>query len=419
MRNIVTLLVLLAASPNMMESNNDSDNNNCVMRTSDDNNHCINSSTCPTWFTCNTKNQCQCDNRQTYEIVCDNHAQISAVLNCNCVTYDSEKDTTYIGACFYNCQQVTPSVYSETKQLPKDPKSLINNSACTHFHRTGLLCGDCEKGYSPLVLSYNLSCVECPDKHKNWWKFILAGFMPLTAFYIFMLAFNINVTSSRLHRVIWYSQAISMPIFIRIILLTFSIKDTKYFEAAKVGLVFYSVWNLDIFRPVLPNICLNVTTLQALALEYLIALYPFILILFSYLLVVLHDRRIAFIVTVWKPFSKVLAKFRKSWNIRTSILDSFATFFLLSYNKILSVTADILIPTKIHQLGSDKPIFGLYYSPSVPYFGEQHLPYAVSALVIIALVICIPTAILILYPFKFFHNFLSLSHQLALSPCLC
>ena len=223
-----------------------------------------------------------------------------------------------------------------------------------------------------------------------------------------MLAFNINVTSSHLHRVIWYSQAISMPIFIRIILLTFSIKDTKYFEAAKVGLVFYSVWNLDIFRPVLPNICLNVTTLQALALEYLIALYPFILILFSYLLVVLHDRRVTFIVTVWKPFSKVLATFRKSWDIRTSILDSFATFFLLSYNKILSVTADILMPTKIHQLDSDKPIFGLYYSPSVPYFGEQHLPYAVSALVIIALVVCIPTAILILYPFKFFHNFLSL-----------
>ena len=50
----------------------------------------------------------------------------------------------------------------------------------------------------------------------------------------------------------------------------------------------------------------------------------------------------------------------------------------------------------------------VYYSPSVPYFGEQHLPYAVSALIIIALVICIPTAILILYPFKFFHNFLSL-----------
>ena len=204
--------------------------------------------------------------------------------------------------------------------------------------------------------------MECPDGHKNWWKFILAGFIPLTAFYIFILAFNINVTSSHLHGVIWYSQAISMPALIQIILFTMSVKDTKYFKAAKVGLVFYSVWNLDIFRTVIPNICLNVTTLQALALEYLIALYPFILILFSYLLVVVHDRRIAFIVTVWKPFSKVLSKFRKSWNIRTSILDSFATFFLLSYNKILSVTADILLPTKIHQIIQQTYIWTLLFT---------------------------------------------------------
>ena len=406
LRKIVPFLVLLAIPSNELK-NNDT-NSNCAMKISSKDSHCNNSSMCPTWFTCNAENRCQCDNRQTNEIVCDNLAQISAVLNCNCVTYDSENNSTYIGACFYNCQQVNPSIYSVTKELPKNPKTLINNSACTYFHRTGLLCGDCEDGYSPLVLSYNLSCVECPDGHKNWWKFILAGFMPLTAFYIFILAFNINVTSSLLHGVVWYSQAISMPAFIRIILFTSSVKDTEYLEAAKVGLVFYSLWNLDIFRTVIPNTCLNVTTLQALALEYLIALYPFILILFSYLLIVLYDRRVAFVETVWKPFRWLLTTFRKSWDIRTSMLDSFATFYLLSYNKILAVTADILIPTQIYQLGSNKSMLGLYYSPSVPYFGEQHLPYAISALIMMAIFVCIPTTILILYPFKFFHNFLSL-----------
>ena len=103
MRNIVTLLVLLAASPNMMESNNDSDNNNCVMRTSDDNNHCINSSTCPTWFTCNTKNRCQCDNRQTYEIVCDNQAQISALSIFSILCSVSAAFTDFYGARTYVC----------------------------------------------------------------------------------------------------------------------------------------------------------------------------------------------------------------------------------------------------------------------------------------------------------------------------
>ncbi len=51
-------------------------------------------------------------------------------------------------------------------QLPKDPKSLINHSVRTHFHRTGLLCGDCEEGHSPFVLSYSLSCTKSTDGYK-------------------------------------------------------------------------------------------------------------------------------------------------------------------------------------------------------------------------------------------------------------
>ena len=178
--------------------------------------------------------------------------------------------------------------------------------------------------------------------------FILAGFVPLTYLYSIpsSLPLTLIVTSSRLHGVVWYSQSISMPAFIRIVLYLSSVTNKKYLEVVKASFVFYSLWNLDMFRSVIPNICLNVTTLQALALDYLIALYPFVLILSSYFLIVLCDRRISFVVTVLTPFIKVLAIFRKSWDIRTSVLDSFATFFLLSYNKVLSVTIDILRPTQ-------------------------------------------------------------------------
>ena len=375
---------------------------------SGDNNLCSNDSTCPTWFTCNTEKRCQCDRGHTTPIICDNQAQISAVLNCNCVTYDSESKSTYAGPCLYNCQQGRSSSIDRIAELPKNPESLVNASACTPFHRTGLLCGDCEVGHNPLIFSYNLSCVDCPDGHKNWWKFILVGFVPLTVFYLFIVVFNINVTSSCLHGVVWYSQFMSSPALVRVVLLVFSKEDTKYLAFAKLGYAFYSMWNLDIFRSILPNICLNVTTLQALALEYLLAFYPFLLILVSYLLIVLYDRRVPVILTLWKPFNKVLAIFRKSWDIRTSVLDSFATFFLLSYMKILNVTADILIPTQIFQLSSDKSMLGVYYSPTVPYFGEEHLPYAILAIILVTLFVSVPTIIFTLYPCKFFQKFLSL-----------
>ena len=370
---------------------------------------CSNDSACPTWFVCE-KGECHCGDGHNYAVVCDEKKHISGVLDCHCVTYDQRHDSTYLASCFYNCEHYErlkkrDSVY---QKLPKLPKLLINDSACTRFHRTGLLCGDCENGHSPLVLSYNLSCVKCPDGHKNWWKFILAAFVPLTFFYLFVVVFNINVTSSRLHGVVWFSQVLSIPIFVRPMMSSLSQYHPKALVAAKVIVPLYSYWNLDILRTVLPDICLNVTTLQALALDYLVALYPFVLILLSYFIIELYDRKCLCIVAVWKPFHKVLSRIQKSWNVRTSVIDSFSTFFLLSYVKIISVSADILIPTRIYKLGSNKSTFGVYYTPSVEYFGHEHLPFAILALTLLALFVCIPTLTLILYPFQFFQKFLSL-----------
>ena len=131
------------------------------------------------------------------------------------------------------------------------------------------------------------------------------------------------------------------------------------------------------------------------------------LILLSYLLIELHDRQYTAIVLIWKPFRKVLFVFRKSWDIRTSIIDSFATFFLLSYVQVLTFSANLLIPTTIYKLGSNEVQFGLYYTPTVQYFGNEHLPFAITAIIILTLFVSIPTLILILHPFQFFQNFLS------------
>ena len=368
--------------------------------------HCNHDSACPTWFICNSQNICKCGNEHSYEVVCDIERGEAAILDCHCVTYDKQTGSTYLGLCFYNCDNIKKVDHIHNK-LPQTPEALLNNSVCATFHRTGLLCGDCEEGYSPFVLSYNLSCVKCPDGHKNWWKFILGGSVPLTFFYLFVVIFNINVTSSRLHGVVWFSQVITTPQFIRQVMFELSHRNPHLLIAGKTFIVFYSFWNLDLFRSVIPDICLNVTTLQALALDYFLALYPFVLIILSYLLIELHDRQYTVIVLIWKPLRKVLSVFRKSWDIRTSIIDSFATFFLLSYVKVLTVSTDILIPTTIYELGSNKVRFGLFYTPTVQYFGNEHLPYAITAIIILTLFVSIPTIIFILYPFQFFQKFLS------------
>ena len=369
-------------------------------------NNCSHDSECPTWFTCNSSSMCQCGNKQDHAIACDDKLQSSAVLNCYCVTYDNESGSTYLGLCFYNCDNYkTSTVY---QPLPTDAEMLINGSVCTDFNRAGLLCGNCQDGYNPFVLSYNLSCVKCPNGNRNWWKFILAGFGPLTFFYFFMVLLNINVTSSHLHGVVWFSHALSVPALIHGVMLTGHRENPNLLNISRVLILFYSVWNLDFFRSVIPEICLNVTTLQALALDYLVALYPILLILCSHLIIKLYDSHVHCMTVMWKPFRALLAMIRESMDIRTSVIDSFATFFLLSYIKVLSVTSDLLVPTRVYKLGSNISTLGVYYSPTIVFFGEEHLPYAILALFILTIFVCVPTITLVLYPFQFFQKFLSL-----------
>ena len=51
---------------------------------------------------------------------------------------------------------------------------------------------------------------------------------------------------------------------------------------------------------------------------------------------------------------------------------------------------------------------GVYYSPSVSYFGEEHRPYAILAIIVFFLFRIIPALTLFLYLFQCFHKILSL-----------
>ena len=292
---------------------------------------------CPTWYYCNsTTSRCQCGLSHKGMIKCMEKTGTAAVINCYCMTYDNETGETQSGLCFYNCENTNRvTMYDNVfHPLPPNPGAL-NELMCSRFNRMGTLCGQCKQGHYPYVLSYNLSCVECPDGNKNWWKFILAGFVPLTFFYFFIIFFNINITSSRLHGVVLFSQALSMPALARHMFLAFETR-TDLLKAVKVVAPFYTFWNLEFFRSILPGTCLNVSTLEAFALDYAIATYPLALIIVSYLLIQLYDNHVSCVIYLWKPFRQLFTMFKRNWDVRTSVIDSFATVFLLSYTKVLN-----------------------------------------------------------------------------------
>ena len=85
-----------------------------------------------------------------------------------------------------------------------------------------------------------------------------------------------------------------MPIFVRMAQNTNGFKEAK--TGTRFGEKFYisllSLWNLDILRGFYEPFCLHphMTIVQALALNYLVALYPLVLLIIAYFLASLHGR---------------------------------------------------------------------------------------------------------------------------------
>ena len=337
-----------------------------------------------------------------------------SILSCNCMTYDAAT-CVVIGECPYTCGLVNEtSMWSKeySVDLPRNVFQL-NDVQCGRLNRRGRLCSECKEGFSPQAYSYDLSCIRCQNSGYNWLKFTAIAFIPLTIFYFIVVLFKINAVNPYLYGFITFSQFVASPIFLRSSFLTLK---GKYKLAERIIMTPYAIWNLDFFRSLPLNICLNLTTLQILALDYAIALYPIVLVAITYILIELHARGCRLILCLWSPFHKWFVHFTKILDIRSSIVKVFATFLLLSYMKLLNVTLDILLPTAGYSVVNGSQTWYVYYDASYKYFSEHHLPYAIMSIIIFIVFIVTPLMVLILYPLRCFQKCLSVcrlrSHML-------
>ena len=373
----------------------------------------IGTNECPTWMHySNETDQCVCGADYHGMVKCNTTFNETYILHCHLMTFDHSLQRVIAGLSFYGCKLPTPSKINYN--LVPANKSQINKEVCGYFFRDGRLCGACKEGYSPLVYSYQLHCKQCSETESkyNWIKFIAMAFIPLTAFYIFVLFFKFNANSPPLQGFVCFAQVISMPATLRVLKSKSHVESIVMFLANPLATV-YGIWNLDYFRILYPDICLRITTLQALSLDYTIAFYPLILIIITYVAIRLHSQHCRIIVCIWNPIERCLFKFKNKENIKTSMIDVFATFLVLSYNKILSVNFDLLAFTIPIDSSGKKVGRYLYYDASYEHFGPDHLPYGILALLLLTIFNFLPFLLLLFYPMKWFQRCLNrykLSH---------
>ena len=325
-----------------------------------------------------------------------------------CMTLNKDQTETVVGACPFNFRRV----YLPSLAIPSHP-SQLDAAVCGFTKRTGQLCGQCVNGTSPPVYSYYPQCVNCST--SNWAKYLTVSLVPTTVFFLGAVALRLRATAPHMNGFILSCQILMSPPILR----EKGEANYKHHSAhsyygigGDIYISYLSVWNLDFFRLVYSPFCLhpNASTMQVLSLDYIIAAYPLALIILTYTLVTLHYHNCRLVVCLWRPFLKCCIHFRRRWNIQSSLVDTFATFLLLSYVKFLSVSFDILAPTFMHNKWDRHIGTVLYYDGSVEYFGADHLPYAVLAITVLLVFTVLPILLLCLYPCGWFQKFLNRYH---------
>ena len=351
-------------------------------------------SECPPWFTKDPiTGKCNRGPRLDGIIEQDMSLMQTQVMQCYCMTED--ESVLSVGFCLQRCLYLRKPYYT----LPCDIDQLQNWSCPPQMNRRGYLCSQCKEGYGFPVYSYALECVKCKDYKYSWIKYVAVVYGPLTLFYVIVALFAINFASPTFCGVVMFFQIVGNPVVVQLM-----VQDShgEHSQLLDIAITFASLWNLDFFRKYY-KFCLhpNASALLVMSLELPVAIYPLVLIGVTFAMVKLHDRNFKPLVVGWKVVHKVLKPIRR--NVKTSLVEVFASFIYLSCSRLLLTSMYILMPCTVYTYNPESDRLTKRHfvinAPTVEYFGRQHLPFALLAIVLSTMFFTVPMFLLFLYPF--------------------
>ncbi len=157
-----------------------------------------------------------------------------------------------------------------------------------------------------------------------------------------------------------------------------------------------------------PIICFHMKYISILSLDLIIGLYPLVLVIITYFMISLYDKKYTIVRLLWKPFHYLLSRFHHYFKVKTSIIDSFATVLVLSNVKLMSVCFDMLASVMVYELSSSNTIhreYKLFYDAHSRVLSQKFRTLVI--LIILFLCIIFPIIILVIYPFRWFHKLLN------------
>ena len=371
---------------------------------------------CPPWYTYEGSAAEDCLAR---EHRCLKAEQLPRELRCSngegaqvefgyCMTYNDVDRTFQLGSCHYfqlsEGHHITEQGFIE---LP-DNTSQLNDYMCYLMHRQGPLCSECVDGYG---LGLTETCSNCTGVWYGIPLYLITELFPITAFYFIILVLHVSLTSAPMTCYTFYSHVLFIEIINDHRLPVGRIVHQLQGTNLSVLKVLFGAMNLETLRFIVPPFCISssLKTIHISLIEYVPAIYSLSLILMTWLCIELHGRNFRPLVWAWRPFHKCFVRLRRGWNTTSDLIDVFASFFLITYSKILfqSLLFIDCEESFVFSGGNLSTVPTTYYDPGMHCRSNNHIGLALFAGVILLVFNILPALLLVLYPVRAFRVCLS------------
>ena len=363
-------------------------------------------SRCPTWYLPTSSSGCICGSTLGPLIKCYGHERVK-IRVAFCMSFDRASQQVLVGNCPYVNRDIQRNIFIEQSRN----QSHLNEELCGWANRTGFLCSRCKEGLGVSTMTYGYTCMKCIGNLKGWILYFFLALMPVTVFFLVIMVCRIRTNSEKMNAMICIFQ-----------IMTFYMDKYPYTVRGTAGgrrgdyllltaVTIGSIWNLDFFRHIIPPFCISehLSTLNIIAMEYIVAIYPLFLMFLTYIIIELHARDFKLFHILWLPFKWCLLKMPWKIDINRSIIDAFASLLQLSYSKLIFVSFNLLAYVETQNAkGEHGHPNVLYYDSEIPYLSRAHIPYFVLSVTILSLFVVFPVILLFIYPTQSFQKFLGL-----------
>ena len=305
-------------------------------------------------------------------------------------------ETTFLLGYCYFCAVLDLSTSLTGQFVP-----LHNGTSTCQNHSHGLLCGYCDDGY---YRNLGGRCVTCDNSRValDWFLYLASQILPITILFFTLILTHHSLVGGTLNSAIFFAQMVTTTMdlngdgFIPVSNLTNGNPHIAYGVESVYHLI-YQPFNLNFFYPFVEELCLLKTSayLPYLALQYIVAFYPLVLIgivLFANWL----DNRNVTITEKCRMFFRSYTCINPT-NLFQPSCDVFASFILLSYQKFVLISAMLISFNRLIDDNGDTARYVPLYDPSSHYFSDNHIVYAVIAILIYLYTFALPILLVVMY----------------------